>query len=159
MAPTTSPSGPDVGAIEESWRALARVHRRVGDHVETRLRSRHGLSLNEFRVLRRLADAADGRLRMARIAEGVGLTPSAASRLVARLEESRGLVGRCHCDHDRRGVYTQITDEGERLLEDAGETYGDALRSAWREAGETGELEGVRQALAAYLRGRGDRPD
>lgn len=135
--------------IEEAWGSLARVHDRVEDRLQTRLQSAHGLSFSEYRVLRRLAAEPECRLRMARLADEVGLTPSAASRLVARLEEGRGLLDRCLCDHDRRGVYTRLTEEGERLLEAAETTYREALRSAWSEAVEAGELEAALRAMAA----------
>lgn len=149
MTPRPSGTAASAERIEAVWRRLARVHRSVEDRLESRLQSGHALTLSEFRVLRLLSRAPEGRLRMSRIAEETGLTPSAASRLVKRLEDRRGLVDRCLCDHDRRGVYTEITGEGERLLETAERTYDDALRTAWREAGEAGDLEAARRALRA----------
>jgi DNA-binding MarR family transcriptional regulator len=44
-------------------------------------------------------------------ADAVALSQSALSRLVARLERE-GLVERCICDLDRRGVYANLTDAG-----------------------------------------------
>lgn len=131
-------SEPDV---EESWRSLSRFHDRVEDRLESSLQAGHELSESEFRVLRHLAGASGRRLRMRDVADAVGLSQSAASRLVGRLEEDRGLVDRCHCHHDRRGVYTRLTDEGARLLEEAERTYADALRAAWREAAAAGDLD------------------
>lgn len=134
-------------SVEEGWRSLSRIHSLVKERLESRLQDAHELSLSEFRVLQRLAEEEDGRLRMARLAEEVGLTPSAASRLVARLEEGRGLLDRCLCDHDRRGVYTRITEAGREVLEVAGPTYGEALRSAWGEADASGDLDAAVRAL------------
>lgn len=148
MPPATTDSDTPAERLEAGWRSLARVHRRLEDRLEARLQADHGLSVSEFRVLRTLAEAPEGRLRMARIADEVDLTPSAASRLVARLEQRQGLVDRCLCDHDRRGVYTEITAEGRRLLAAAEATHDEALRSAWREADEAGDLETARKALA-----------
>lgn len=149
MVPETSRGAPSPGRMEAGWRSLARVHDLVKDRLESRLRAAHEISLSEFRVLRRLAEEEDCRLRMAQLADQVGLTPSAASRLVARLEEGRGLLDRCLCDHDRRGVYTRLTEEGEELLEEAEEAYAEALRAAWTEAAETGDLAAVTEAMDA----------
>lgn len=128
-------------AVEESWRSLSRFHDFVKDRLESALQAGHELSESEFRVLRCLAEASGRKLRMRDVADGVGLSQSAASRLVGRLEANRGLVDRCLCDHDRRGVYTRLTDRGAELLDEAEATYAAELRSAWREAAAAGDLD------------------
>lgn len=134
-------------AMERIWRSLSRLHARVEERLESRLQAAHGLSLSEFRVLRRLADAPDRRLRMRDVADEAGLSQSAASRLVARLEDDRGVVERCSCPHDRRGVFTELSEEGAALLREAEETHEETLRSAWREAGGGRELRTALEAV------------
>lgn len=126
--------------VERIWRSLSRVHSRIEDRLESRLQAAHGLSLSEFRVLSRLADAPARRLRMREVADEAALSRSAASRLVARLEEDRALVARCSCAHDRRGVFTELSEEGAALLREAEATHEEALRAAWREADADREL-------------------
>lgn len=127
--------------VETSWRSLSRFHDFVKGRLESGLQAEHELSESEFRVLRRLAEASERKLRMRDVADAVGLSQSAVSRLVGRLEEDRGLVDRCHCHHDRRGMYTRLTDRGAELLADAEATHSEVLRSAWREAVAAGDLD------------------
>jgi DNA-binding MarR family transcriptional regulator len=48
------------------------------------------------------------------ISERVHLSQSALSRLIARLEKD-GLVERCMCPQDRRGVVVALTSRGRAL--------------------------------------------
>ena len=65
---------------------------------------RHGLGVSEFEVLDRLAESGRSDFRSQELAEAVHLSQSALSRLVDRLAR-HGLVERCGCDVDRRGIY------------------------------------------------------
>jgi DNA-binding MarR family transcriptional regulator len=56
-----------------------------------------------------------------------GLTTGATTRLVNRLEE-RALLRRVLCDYDRRGIYTELTDDGVELLALARPRHDDAIR-------------------------------
>ena len=60
------------------------------------------------------------------LAEAVHLSQSALSRLVDRLAR-HGLVERCGCDVDRRGVYVVLTEAGERCHTEAVPTHRDVL--------------------------------
>ena len=71
------------------------------------------------RVLSRVFRAQD-------LAEAVHLSQSALSRLVDRLAR-HGLVERCGCDVDRRGVYVVLTEAGERRHAEAVPTHRDVL--------------------------------
>ena len=74
-----------------------------------------GLSLTEFDVLIRLARSAGHRLRMSDLADQAALSTSGLTRVVDRLEQ-RGLARREVCPSDRRGAFTVLTEDGERLL-------------------------------------------
>jgi DNA-binding MarR family transcriptional regulator len=102
-------AGPDVAA----WRALAASHAIVSCALDRELGERHGLGVSDFEVLERLAESEDHKFRAQELANAVHLSQSALSRLIGRLEQ-HGLVERCLCDLDRRGIYVTLTDEGRR---------------------------------------------
>ena len=104
----------DPGAeIVSAWRALAAHHAAVSSALEHELSERHGLGVNEFEVLERLAEGSDHKFRVQELAEAVHITQSTLSRLIGRLEQN-GLVQRSMCDMDRRGIYVCLTDAGRK---------------------------------------------
>ena len=105
----------------ESWRELESAHATVRDALESALQREHQLSLSEFEVLRDLA-RMEGQCRMQELAGDIGLSQSALSRLVQRLEDA-GLVTRAICDHDRRGINAVITDAGREAAKRAEPTH------------------------------------
>jgi DNA-binding MarR family transcriptional regulator len=74
------------------------------------------------------------------------LSSSATTRLVSRLED-RGLLTRILCDDDRRGIYTELTQDGDALLARARPTHDATLESALAEAEAVPELGGLVAAL------------
>jgi DNA-binding MarR family transcriptional regulator len=104
------------------WSELESAHARVREALERALEREHRLSLSEYEVLRRLAEAPKGHRRIQELADEVHLSQSALSRLVQRLEES-GYVSRAICDHDRRGIFACITDAGRKAQNDADPTH------------------------------------
>lgn len=55
---------------------------------------------------------------MKQVADAVVLSKSAATRLITRLED-RGLLARYPCPTDRRGIYTDVSEAGLKLLAEA----------------------------------------
>ncbi|WP_433564536.1 MarR family winged helix-turn-helix transcriptional regulator [Nocardia sp. CA-151230] len=84
-------------------------------------------------------DGDGGMLQTKQVADAVVLSQSATTRLVTRLED-RGLLARYLCPHDRRGIYTKVTDSGHELLEAARPTNATALREALTAASRNPEL-------------------
>ncbi|WP_059010025.1 MarR family winged helix-turn-helix transcriptional regulator [Streptomyces specialis] len=126
---------PDPG-LAQGWCALSALHDRIEAHIERALQAGHGLSVREFSVLDVLSQQHDGdggHFRMTELADAVVLSPSATTRLVNRLED-RGLLTRYLCPTDRRGIYTNVTEAGRVLLEEARPTNDAALREALTEA-------------------------
>ncbi|MGW0148950.1 MarR family winged helix-turn-helix transcriptional regulator, partial [Streptomyces sp. NPDC003333] len=78
--------------------------------------------------------------------DAVVLSQSATTRLVTRLED-RGLLSRYLCPTDRRGIYTDVTDAGLRLLDQARPTNDKALREALDDAARNPELAPLVQAV------------
>lgn len=131
---TTPATTPSTGRSDSArdlvgrWREMTSAHCRVS-HELTVAVGVVGLSLVEFGVLDVLEERADGHLRMQDAAAVAALTTGATTRLVGRLE-SRGLLRRVICESDRRGIYTELTDEGRELLRRARPLHDSALRDA-----------------------------
>ncbi|MFI9434957.1 MarR family winged helix-turn-helix transcriptional regulator [Streptosporangium sp. NPDC052375] len=127
---------PAMTALAHSWSALSLLHGRIESKVERALQAGHRLSAREYSlldVLSRQHDGEGGHLQMRQVADSVVLSQSATTRLVTRLED-RGLLSRYLCPTDRRGIYTDVTDDGLRLLEEARPTHNTALRQALDQA-------------------------
>ena len=92
-----------------TWRDLMARHAAVTCALDRALHDGHGLGVSEFEVLDRLAGT--GKRRVQELAEAIGLSQSALSRTVARLEKD-GLVDRCMCAEDRRGIWVSLTEAG-----------------------------------------------
>lgn len=108
--PTTVP-GDAPGDVVAAWREMTACHAAVCAALEHELGERHSLGVSAFEVLDRLAETPDRQSRAQDLADAVHLSQSALSRLVDRLVRS-GLVERCTCGMDRRGIYVVLTEEG-----------------------------------------------
>jgi DNA-binding MarR family transcriptional regulator len=97
----------------DRWSELEDRHAQVREALERALQREHRLSLSEYEVLRRLAEAPEGHRRIQELAEEIHLSQSALSRLVQRLEDD-GYVQRAVCDFDRRGVFACVTEAGRK---------------------------------------------
>ena len=122
----TMRSGPSADEVVGVWREIAARHAAVCSALERELGERHGLGVSDFEVLERLAESADHQFRAQELADAVHLSQSALSRLISRLEKS-GLVERCLCDLDRRGIYVTLTDAGRQRHAEAAPTHRDVL--------------------------------
>ena len=105
-----------------AWVRLMGAHSAMTRSFNAHLQSTAGLTVTDFEVLRRLAEAEGGRMRRVDLAPAVGLTPSGITRLLDGLEAS-GVVCKEHCASDARVTYATITPEGRRALAAAAETH------------------------------------
>ncbi|MFH8991940.1 MarR family winged helix-turn-helix transcriptional regulator [Streptomyces sp. NPDC017940] len=142
---------PALTALAQGWCALSLLHGKIEAHVERALQAEHGLSVREYSlldVLNRQHDGDGGHLQMKQVADAVVLSQSATTRLVTRLEE-RGLLSRYLCPTDRRGIYTDVSESGAKLLAEARPTNDAALREALDEAAKRPELAPLVRAVEA----------
>ncbi|MCW2773363.1 MAG: MarR family transcriptional regulator [Nocardioides sp.] len=130
----------------QGWRRLAAMHQLIETSLEKALRDAHGLSVVEFTVMDALSRQDGWHLRMAQLARAAGLSPSAATRLVNRLEE-RGLLTRILCADDRRGIYTELTPAGRKALTRTRPAHDAALEAALTEAAALPELTELVRAV------------
>ncbi|MFE1949540.1 MarR family winged helix-turn-helix transcriptional regulator [Streptomyces sp. NPDC059524] len=140
---------PALTALAQGWCALSLLHGRIEAHIERALQSRHDLSVRAYSlldVLSRQHDGEGGHLQMKQVADAVVLSQSATTRLVTRLED-RGLLMRYLCPTDRRGIYTNVSDQGLQLLAEARPTNETALREALDAAAENPELAPLVRAV------------
>jgi DNA-binding MarR family transcriptional regulator len=113
----------------QGWRTLAALHGRLEDALEKALQADFDLSVVEYTVLDTLARQDGWHMRMQQLARAAALSHSATTRLVTRLE-NRGLLARFLCPDDRRGIYSQITDQGRDLLERARPVHDATLKES-----------------------------
>ena len=132
------------------WRTLAALHDRVESELERALQSAVSLSAVEYTVLDALSRQDGWHMRMHQLAHATALSPSATTRLVNRLED-RLLLTRILCADDRRGIYTELTAQGNELLSRATPVYEAALESALDQASNVPELAPLVEALPGLL--------
>ena len=109
-------------SVVTAWREMAACHAAACAALERELGERHGLGVSDFEVLERLTESEERKFRAQDLAEAVHLSQSALSRLVDRLAR-HGLVERCGCEGDRRGVYVVLTEAGDRRHTEAVPTH------------------------------------
>ncbi|MBN0043266.1 MarR family transcriptional regulator [Streptomyces actuosus] len=140
---------PAIIHLTQGWCVLSLLHGKIDAHLERAPHTGHDLSVREYSlldVLSRQHDGEGGHLQMKQVADAVVLSQSATTRLVTRLED-RGLLERCLCPTDRRGIYTNVTEAGLALLRPARSTHDAALREALGEAATNPELAPLVRAV------------
>ena len=125
--------------------ALARADAAARRRLEGALAGVHGLGLNDFVVLTSLRRAPGRRLRRIDLAETVGVTASAVTRLLVPLEQV-GLVEREADPKDARAAFARLTDAGAERVAQAEETAGEAAARVL-----TARLTASEQATLARL--------
>lgn len=130
----------------QGWRRLAALHQLIESRLEKALQAEHGLSVVEFTVMDALSRQDGWHMRMAQLGRAAGLSPSASTRLVNRLED-RGLLTRILCADDRRGIYTELTAAGRAALDRARPAHDTTLETALTEAEHTPELADLVKAV------------
>lgn len=113
-----------------NWLELANLQAKISQRLEQALDEEARLSLNEFYVLHFLSLNEEKKLRLQQLQERVGLSQSAMSRLVLRMEAPKcGALRRHICEDDRRGIYTEMTALGEDKLKRGTEAVKNVLQS------------------------------
>jgi DNA-binding MarR family transcriptional regulator len=143
---STKGSQPARAGVPEAWKGFVRSHSAITRQMDADLIASHGLTLSDYEVLLRLSQAPDQRMRRVDLAEGVLLTQSGITRLLAGLEKA-GWVERASCESDGRVVYAQLTDAGNAKFRAAARTHLEGIRTLFADHFARDELE----TLAALL--------
>ena len=105
-----------------AFTSLLRAHAAVTRDLSAQLLADHELTISDYEVLLRLANAPDRRLRRVDLAAEVLLTASGITRLLDGLERG-GYVERGTCETDRRVVYAVLTEVGLRKVREASASH------------------------------------
>jgi DNA-binding MarR family transcriptional regulator len=139
---------PQAPTVPQAWVSFLRAHAAVTRALNAELVAGHGLTLNDYEVLLRLAHAPDRRLRRVDLAARVYLTASGITRLLEGLERS-GLVRKARCASDGRVVYAELTSKGYEKLRAASGTHLDGIDRVF-----AGRFTGEERDTLAELLGR-----
>jgi DNA-binding MarR family transcriptional regulator len=113
LSPASKSRGVDESCANAVLDTVPMVMRVIRQHLR---RHRSGLTVPQFRTLCNVSAAAG--LSLSAVAEFIGLSLPAMSRLVDGLVETK-LLTRKTCDEDRRHVRLSITPRGEETLREA----------------------------------------
>lgn len=97
---------------------VSRTNAELARRLDRRLGAFHGISFVDYSVLNELGRDSNGRLRRVDLAEKMGLTQSAVTRILLPLEKI-GLVSRHPDPNDARVGYAALTKTGRIMLDDA----------------------------------------
>jgi DNA-binding MarR family transcriptional regulator len=126
--------------------SFLRAHAAVTRQLDRELVAEHGLTINDYEVLLRLARAPDRMLRRVDLAQQVLLTPSGITRLLDGLQ-SCGYVEKAACASDARVVYAKLTYGGLKKLAQATESHVASIGAIFCERLSDNELETLRDLL------------
>ncbi|MER3114846.1 MarR family winged helix-turn-helix transcriptional regulator [Bacillus altitudinis] len=115
--------------VLNNWVNFTAMTDKVTNELETALKEQNNISLKEFYVMYYLSQETDRKLRLQQLQELIGLSQSAMSRLVGRLEaKTCGALERSTCEDDKRGIYTSLTQYGEEKFARALQTFNSAMK-------------------------------
>lgn len=104
--------------ILRAWAAFNDAHATLTEEIDRGLRGSSGLPSRWYHALDAMPRHRESGLDQTRLAELVGLSQSATSRLVTRLEEE-GLVERVRSTEDARAAILALTTLGEGRIREA----------------------------------------
>jgi DNA-binding MarR family transcriptional regulator len=117
-----------------AWTDFVLSYNRLMALLEREMQDATGITLSQYDVLLRLAEAPGGRLTMTELAQAIVYTTGGLTRLFERMRRA-GLVRREPSEHDRRVIHAVLTDDGTQRLRAASAVH----------------LAGVRQHFTAQL--------
>jgi DNA-binding MarR family transcriptional regulator len=121
-------AAPATNSVEiQAFTRLVRASIAVTRELSAQLQADHGLTINAYEALLRLALAPDSRMRRVDLANSLLLTASGVTRLLDGLERE-GFVGREACESDRRVTYAVLTKTGRDKLREADRTHTRQIR-------------------------------
>ncbi|WP_405639869.1 MarR family winged helix-turn-helix transcriptional regulator [Streptomyces uncialis] len=106
----------------DAWTDLVLAYGRITQVMEREMNRSTGLTLSQYDVLLRLAEAPGGRMRMSDLATSVVYSTGGLTRLLARMDRA-GLVERVPSPDDRRVVHAVLTERGRERLAEASRVH------------------------------------
>ncbi|MEZ5174725.1 MAG: MarR family transcriptional regulator [Acidimicrobiia bacterium] len=106
----------------DAWRSVMTAFTRVNTVLSREMSDEMGISLEWYSILLILAQSDEASMRPSDLADQIGLSRSATTRFIDRLE-SDGLVERRSCASDRRGTFVALTPRGAEVFTEAGRVH------------------------------------
>lgn len=131
------------------WRAFLTGTATINERMNDGLRP-FGLDLGEYEILVCLSEAPNRQLRMSELALAVRQSRSRLTHAVSRLEK-KGIVTRSNCPFDGRGIIAHLTANGFELLEQAAPAHVRSVRTAFVDAVDPDDFQGLGRAMAAVI--------
>jgi DNA-binding MarR family transcriptional regulator len=131
---------------QRAFVALVRAHVATTRRLSAGLEAEHGLTLSDYEVLLRLANAPERMMRRVDLARSVLLTPSGITRLLEGLERG-GYVERAKCETDGRVTYARLTEHGHAKLREASDSHIEEIREHFSSFSDE-ELESLHALLS-----------
>ena len=99
--------------LTQEWLNRTREQKKNLELLETRLIEESNITVNEYYVLYFLNISEEKEMRLNDLQLEIGLSQSAMSRMISRMENKNcSLIERHCCMTDRRGIYIGITKSG-----------------------------------------------
>jgi DNA-binding MarR family transcriptional regulator len=114
-----------------AWVSLTKYHDRLLKAMDYTLKDQFQLGMKEFYLMYYLAQSEQKKMRLSDLVPKVGLSHSALSRLVTRLEQHRvgSLVERQTGPNDKRSVDIFLMKKGEQVIYEMQMLINDSLLS------------------------------
>jgi DNA-binding MarR family transcriptional regulator len=114
-----------------AWVSLTKYHDRLLKAMDYTLKDQFQLGMKEFYLMYYLAQSEQKKMRLSDLVPKVGLSHSALSRLVTRLEQYRvgSLVERQTGPNDKRSVDIFLMKKGEQVIYEMQMLINDSLLS------------------------------
>jgi DNA-binding MarR family transcriptional regulator len=106
----------------DAWRAVVTAHAAVTERIQKAFTASDLPPLSWFELLWAIKRSTDGPPRMSDLAERLTLSRGGITKLVDRLEDA-GYVERVTCSDDRRSLSADLTDAGDRMVEEMRVVY------------------------------------
>ena len=147
------PSGEELAP----WVGFLTIHSKVVRRLDASLAASHGLTLNEFEVLLKLA-IAGGSLRMSELAQAALLSRSGLTRIVDELEAA-DLVTRDPDEVDGRVLLATLTRRGRTRLKAARRAHGANVRALFLGPLNPAQRQTLSEAWSAIEQALPEIPD
>lgn len=135
---------------QQLWRMILSSIRKLDRTLDETLLEGHQLTTSEYAVLVSLSEVDEKKMRLREICQELDWDRSRASHQITRMDK-KGLVKKVKCEGDARGVWAEMTDEGERRLRDAVPAHVEVVRSLIFDPMKEGQMEVLRSYLDAAL--------
>jgi DNA-binding MarR family transcriptional regulator len=118
----------DNGVRLRAWTDFVLSYNKLMAVLERDMQEGAGITLSQYDVLLRLAQAPGGRLKMSDLADAVLYSTGGLTRLFERMRRD-GLVRREPSHEDRRVIYAEATADGMARLRTASAVHLDGVRA------------------------------